>query len=324
MNDSSKKLRIAFVVGVFPVVSETFIINQIADLIDRGVDITIYTFKEGDIANVSDRYFSYHMKERTKVLQMPKGFFARFGKVVPKMLRLLVKKPTALLRALNFAKYGRNALSGKTVFWVEPFLDAKCDLVHCHFGPIANKFLVIRDILKLSERIVVTFYGADVSQSVKEKGIHYYDRLKEEADLFFTMSENMKSRVVLLGFDPTKVVSLPVSIDVPSYPFANRAPATDGVFHMLSVGRFVEKKGFDDLLRMLAILKKKTTQKFLCHIVGGPKDEEEKLRALAVKLEVDDVVELKGYMKVEDIIQYFLTMQLYVQTSKTAQNGDME
>ncbi len=324
MKVDSKKIRVAFVVGIFPVVSETFIINQIADLIDRGIDVTIFTFRQGSLENISDRYFSHKMQLRTKVLEMPKGLLSRMAHIIPKKVHLLAKNPMALLRAANVFKYGRNALSGKTIFWAEPFIGEAFDLVHCHFGPIANKFLVIREILKLPQRMVVTFYGADVSQSIQQKGVHYYDRLRNEASLFFTMSENMKERVVALGFDPAKVISLPVSIDVVSYPFARREVAKDGIFHMLSVGRFVEKKGFDDLLRALALLKSKAKQKFVCHIVGGPKEAEEKLRNLATSLGVMDVVEWRGYMKVEDIIQYFLQMQLYVQTSKTAANGDME
>jgi len=49
-----------------------------------------------------------------------------------------------------------------------------------------------------------------------------------------------------------------------------------------------------------------------------------KFHRLATSLGVMDVVEWKGYMKIEDVIQFFLQMQLYVQTSKTAANGDME
>ena len=38
-----KKYKIAFVVKHFPSVSETFIMNQITDLIERGQEIKIYS-----------------------------------------------------------------------------------------------------------------------------------------------------------------------------------------------------------------------------------------------------------------------------------------
>ena len=150
------KLHIAFVVGIFPVLSETFIINQVADLIDRGIEVTIFTFKQGDILNVSDRYTSYNMKAKTRVLQMPINIGERIKLALQKMFRLAFYNPFSLLRALNIFHYGRNALSLKTIFWVEPFLGEQFDLVHCHFGPVANRYLWVKDILRLKQKLIVT------------------------------------------------------------------------------------------------------------------------------------------------------------------------
>ena len=44
MTMANKPSKIAFVVGVFPAVSETWMINQITGLLDRGFDIDIYAF----------------------------------------------------------------------------------------------------------------------------------------------------------------------------------------------------------------------------------------------------------------------------------------
>ncbi len=86
----------------------------------------------------------------------------------------------------------------------------------------------------------------------------------------------------------------------------------------------MEKKGFDDLIRAMAIVKKKATRKVLLTIVGGQKPEEEKLRALAEECGVSDMIEWRGYMKSQDIIELYLSQHLYVQASKTAASGDME
>ena len=43
MSEKARDLRIAFVVAIFPLVSETFIIDQIADLDERGVTVDIYS-----------------------------------------------------------------------------------------------------------------------------------------------------------------------------------------------------------------------------------------------------------------------------------------
>jgi len=235
----------------------------------------------------------------------------------------LIKNPGALFKALNFFKYGRNAFSLKLVFWAEPFLDKKFDLYHCHFGPIANKFLIVKEILRLQGKIITSLLGYDVSSVIKEKGVKVYDRLKRESSSFIVMSNNMKERVIAYGFDEKKLKILPISIDVDSYPFKERTLDSGEPVQLVSVGRFVEKKGFDDLLRALAIVKEKTKKKFVCNIIGGGRLESE-LLALTDKLNLHDVVLYKGFMKLEEIIQYFLKVHLYLQPSKTATDGDME
>lgn len=315
--------KIAFIVGEFPAVSETFIINQVADLTDRGFDVPVFSFKKGEMKNISQRYFDYAMGERTEYLEMPKNPVVRVLAAIPKLIKILLTNPRAFFRVFNVRKYGRNALSGKLIFWVAPFAGVKFDLVHCHFGVTAKRFLTIREILGEKWKIVTTFYGFDVSHIPQEKGVAYYDDLKKTCHLYFVMSNNMKERVIALGFSKDEVEVLPVSVDVESYPFAERIMKGDELFHIISVGRFVEKKGFDDLLRAISIVKEKTDKKFFCSIVGGGELEKE-LHVLADNLHINDVVEWKGYMKIEDIINFYMRGHIFAQPSKTAKNGDME
>lgn len=319
----SKKKSVAFVVGVFPAISETFIINQVADLIDRGFDVQIYTFTKGKTDHVSDRYASYDMERRTQVIGMPMNPVTRFFTAVPKFLRVLFTRPVALAGIFNISKYGRDAASGKLLFWSEPFLGISADIVHCHFGKVANRYLVIREMLKLKQDVLTTFYGFDISQLPKQHGPSYYDRLKESSKLFFVMSENMKHRVAALGFDPAKIVTLPISIDVKAMPFAERSLKEGETVRMISVGRFVEKKGFDDMLKAVAILKNNSQRPFKLSIIGGGELEND-LKKLARELDIEDKVEFLGFRKIEDVIRLYMISHLYLQTSKTAANGDME
>lgn len=319
----NKNIKVAFIVGSFPRISETFIINQVADLSDRGVRVEVFSFGQGEKEKISQRFFDYKMQERTYYLNAPGNFIWRFLLALPRAGKLLFKNPKALFRALNFFKYGRNAYSLKLIFWVTPFVDKKFDLYHCHFGPMANKFLIIKDILGLDAKIITSFLGYDISSVVKSKGVAVYDRLKKESSSFIVMSNNMKERIIAQGFDKNKIKILPISIDVDSYPFKERILNENEEIRIASVGRFVEKKGFDDLLKALAIVKNKTDKKFVCKIIGdGPLKND--LYLMTKKLGLEDVVSYPGYMKLEDIIKYFLDMHFYLQPSKTATDGDME
>jgi len=318
----NNKLKIAFVVGEFPVVSETFIINQVADLLDKGMEIEIFSFNHGDESKVSQRYFEYKMREKVHYLEMPKSYFSRLTGAFKIKLRLLLSRPLIFLRAVNVFKYGRNALSFKLLFWSAPFVGKDFDLVHCHFGTIAKRFLQIREITGLKAPIITSFYGYDVSHIVKQKGKDYYQALDKVCERYLVMSNNMKERVAALGISPDKIEVLPVSIKTEEYPFAERRLKEDEPLKIFSVGRFVEKKGFDDLLRALAIVKERGIN-FICDIVGGGPMEAE-LQKMTDDLKLRERVNFLGYLKIEEVIKKFMEMHLFIQPSKTAKDGDME
>lgn len=48
------------------------------------------------------------------------------------------------------------------------------------------------------------------------------------------------------------------------------------------------------------------------------------LQDLTDDLNIRDVLDYKGYIKIEDIIELFKYMHFFVQPSKTAKSGDME
>jgi len=56
-------MRIAFFVGAFPTISETWLINQVVDLRDRGIEIEVFSLKRGDTANISDRFYENNLSE---------------------------------------------------------------------------------------------------------------------------------------------------------------------------------------------------------------------------------------------------------------------
>ncbi len=318
------KLKVSFVIGIFPAVSETFIIDQVAGLIDRGVEVEIFYFKNSQLTNISSRYFEYGMKSISHSLAMPRNRFLRLLGGIPKAVRILFYLgPKSLFRSLNIAKYGKAASSLRLLYWAAPFAGRATDLYHCHFGIIADDFLIIKDIIGSKTKIVTSFYGFDVSQAVRNYGPNIYDRLKNESSLFFVMSDNMRERVIDLGFASSKVVVHPVGVDSTKQPHFSRALDEGEKVQIISVGRFVEKKGFDDLLQALAIVKQKIGSTFLCTIVGdGPLRE--RIHSLAESLKINDIIDWKGFMPIEKVIGLFEKMHFFVQPSKTSANGDME
>lgn len=313
---NSRKMKIAFVVGYFPKVSETFIIDQACDLIDRGIEVTIYAFNKGrDMDNISERYFSYKLDERTKYINSPANKISRILLAIPRLILLSLRKPHAILKFITSPHYL------KFLSWNTNMFSEYHDLYHCHFGGVALNFVIIKEILGIKEKFITSLYGNDISKGIRERGVGAYREVIQECSLFFVMSENMKERVVGYGFPPNKVLVHPVGIDLDKYSY-QKNNSVDPV-NIISVGRFVEKKGFDDLIRALAIVKEKTTKKFKCYIVGdGPLRE--KIYSMVESLKLQEVIDFKGFMPMDKIAVLFKQMHFFVQPSKTARDGDME
>jgi colanic acid/amylovoran biosynthesis glycosyltransferase len=314
------KHTIAFIVGSFPEASETFIIDQAADLIDKGFNVKIFPFQNGSKENISPRYFEYDLASRTYSLEMPKNKFIRIIKAIPLFFKLLFQ-PKILIQVLNINKYGSDAKSLKLIFWTYPFINKSFNLYHCHFGPSGNRFLIIKDILKIKQKFITTFYGYDASLIFK-KNPKAYERLKKEGDLFFAMSKNMKERLMSQGFDGNKVIVQPIGLNLEDYPFKERN-FNSRPFQISSIGRFVEKKGFDDLLKALAIVKESSSLSFNCTIVGDGILKNQ-LQDLTRSLGLEKEIIYKGVQPINKIIKILEEMDLFIQPSKTALDGDME
>jgi glycosyltransferase involved in cell wall biosynthesis len=89
----------------------------------------------------------------------------------------------------------------------------------------------------------------------------------------------------------------------------------------LSVGRAVEKKGYDVLLRALALLPKSLHWR-LEHIGGG--DELAKLKALASELGLAGKITWKGALAQEDVLDHYRRADLFALACRIAANGDRD
>ena len=130
-------MRIAFIVSEFPVLSETFILNQITGLIDRGHEVDIYASRPSNQVKVHPDVQRYGLLGRTRY--RPRMVGNRFARVL-KGLCLLVthgwRGPIVLLRTLNFIRYGKPAASCVLLYAAIPHLGRRSyDIIHCHFGP---------------------------------------------------------------------------------------------------------------------------------------------------------------------------------------------
>lgn len=156
-------MRIAFLLYHWPVLSETFIMNQITGLLDRGHEVDIYAKTPGTEPVIHADIERYRLLEhtfyyRTPSQRLPANRFVRLTKAIGLIIKHIRKKPMLVLRSLNIFKFGRQASSLGIFYQTMPFLEAdKYDIVHCHFGPNGNLAALLKEVGAITGRIVTTF-----------------------------------------------------------------------------------------------------------------------------------------------------------------------
>ena len=140
-------MRIAFVLTHFPALSETFILNQITGMIDRGHAVDIYADRPGSDSKIHPEGESYGLLAKTRYApRMPGNTLVRFLKGAGIAARHLVSSPSVVGRALNVMRHGSEASSLKLLYRVVPFLPGRpsYDVIHAHFGQEGLRALALR------------------------------------------------------------------------------------------------------------------------------------------------------------------------------------
>ena len=314
-------VRVAFLLSRFPVRSQTFVINQITGLLDRGADVEILAGNPTEALPRSGEVALRGLLARTRSVRMPETIPAQLATAVARALPLLRRNPRLVLRAFDVRKYGFAAMSGR-LFHMATGLSrpTRYDVIHAHFGPTGVLGLALRDLGIIEGRLCTVFHGFDMTEVVRLFGSRTYARLFAEGDLFLPISETWRRRLLAMGAPPERTHVHRMGIDVQRFnPGEMRRAA--GPVRLLSVGRLVEKKGFGDALAAVARLPRDLDVRY--RIVGtGPL--EAALRESIAKLGVTERVELAGALDHEAVRAAMLDADIFLAPSVTARNGDQE
>jgi colanic acid/amylovoran biosynthesis glycosyltransferase len=317
-------MRIAFVVGKFPSISETFILNQITGLIDAGHEVDIFAFKSSDDSKEHTDIRDYRLMERTHYIEIPREKRRRVLKAVAAFARLLVVAPAQALQAVNVFRFGREAASLSLLLTLSAFAQKSTyDILYCHFGKQGLRGMRLKQ-MGVRGKLVVIFHGYDVSQVMEENGPDMYACLFETADLLMPVSLFWQHKLVALGADPNRVRVHHMGIDVERFEFQPRMPDSAGYVQLFTVGRLVEKKGIEFSIRAVGRVLEKHPELKVRYLVMGDGPLCKDLEALVDSLGLEHVVQLLGSGTQEDVQRHMGESHLFLLPSITAQDGDME
>ena len=317
-------MRIAFLVDTFPVISETFIVNQIVGLINRGHDIHIYAKNRGNMSKYHTDITKYNLLEKTTFLeQAPRNYLWRFIKGLKLFLLNFHKAPLAFLYSFNFIKYGKKALSLRLMYSILQMLESEpYDIIHCQFGMHGIEGMLYRDIGALKGKLITSFRGYDISYYLQEQGDDVYNDLLVQGDFFLANCEFFRQRAIKLGCDPQKIVVHGSGIDCSRFSFQTRKIKPGETIRIATTGRLVEKKGIEYAIRAVArVAQVKPEIEF--NIIGDG-HLKERFEQVVEELKLGDKVQILGWMNQKEIIEVLNDTHIFVAPSVTASDGNQD
>jgi colanic acid/amylovoran biosynthesis glycosyltransferase len=320
-------MKIAFIVNQFPALSETFILNQITGLLDRGHEVDIYAYRPRNDPAVHADVERYNLLKRTYYMtiyaSMPRNKIHRLIKGIGRIAIDLHKKPVTVLNSLNFLKFGKSAASLEILYQIPPFLDeGPYDIVHCHFGPLGYLGIILKAVGAVHGQIVTTFRGYDISSYIKRNGEHTYDMLFEKGNLFLCVSEQIKGILINLGCDEQKIIVHRSGVHISDSRLSPCHPKIDDKLRLLTVARLVEKKGVQYGIQSVAKLLKRYPN--ITYKVAGDGYLKNTLQRLIEELNVSKNVILLGWQPQEQIRELLQEADILLAPSVTSQKGDRE
>jgi len=312
----------------FPVLSQTFISLQISSLIDEGFDVTVINFgPTGDFGQFADDV-KLNL-ESTEVIQLRSGngrnLPGSLMKVLPQLLYFSLFRPRFLFLAIKkvFLKKGSKRFS--QLIALAYSLRFKCfDVVHIQFLVLAEHFALLKMLgfFSPATNLACSVRGFDIS---KKKNIQRFDRalIFGQIKYFLPVCDFFKRRLINMGCESAiRIIHSPINLAKIKRAKNHNDRVKNQTIEFVSVGRLVEKKGFDDALKAFSELKK-INHKFRYTIIGEGKLKNELMQDIS-RYGLSDCVVLAGAMRPEDVIEYMNNSDVLLAPSKTASDGDSE
>jgi colanic acid/amylovoran biosynthesis glycosyltransferase len=313
--------RIYFVLGGFPVVSQSFIYNQITEVMrskNLEVRILVLNKKKGKVHPEYE-----HLNEHVVYLPSGRenGLLSKLALILKSVLSLAFTNPLLLLRSVNVTKYGRDAANGHYLIRAAQFSRLKPDLYHCHFGTTGKIVADLKDMSAVRCKMITSFHGKDITVYPKKFGRGFYKRLFTTAEMFTANSRFIMEKMQDNGCPATQIIKIPMCLDTSKFLF-RESPPQGGKFKILTVGRLVEKKGYAFSLEAVALLKVSGVD-FVYNIIGEGPLMDDMVRH-AGTLGIAEQVVFHGAMMQDRVKEFYRDSHVFMLPSVTAANGDTE
>lgn len=312
--------RVAYILDMFPVYSETFILREILEVQRQGIGVTVLAHHDVTGHSIYGKVVhpeAEALRPHVLYLLPLEDKSTRLKKLLPH-LYFFVQAPRRYLRALRYACLA----------------DAKTYML---FKNAANYAMLLKRLgvthLHAHYALDSSFYAmmiSLVSGIPYSFTVHAHDIfLQESAYRMEDKVRNARFVACISGYNQQTVLNLCPEADLGRLPVIHCGIDVDRYqpvsasnrerLMIVSVGRLVEHKGFRYLIKACAILKTRGLR-FVCRIIGdGPQREE--LTRLIEQSNLHDCVELAGAMTQEAVSAALHSADLFVLACAIEESG---
>lgn len=282
-------MRVAYLVRYLPSISETFILDEAAALASAGVDVEVWTL-ERDYGAVEH---ARHRATYEASTVIPRGSSIR-ALVAAAVLR---ETPAFAGVRASWAGEGRPKDLRRVAWLARAWSKQGIDVVRVHHAAETARFAIAAGGL-VGIPVSVAVHARDLFVPVPD-----LSWILRSASLVTTITPFHRDLLLRSGLSSQQVVLLRCAVDLPAE--VADAPEPGSPLRLLSVGRLVEKKGHDLLLRACAVLAAEGTP--IEVVVVGDGVEREEIAGLRSELRsrCGEMlhIELRGGLPAEEVQQ---------------------
>lgn len=308
-------MKVGYVLSQFPVLSQTFVMNEIIELIETGHDVTIFSLTRPSNSSFHPEVDKFRLMDRTYYLPV-------VSRMAPD-----VNEPSAWLASFASRLYGGKTLADRlfrglcqaTVVNYFSRLARKLgvDILHTHFYGIAS---AITALIAGTAGIPFTYtcHAVDIFVNPDPKVMR---RHMDAAGKVITPSDYNKDYLrQLTGVEEDKIEVVRACLDINKFKLVQKQESGTNI---LTVGRLVRKKGLNYAILAIAEVVKEFPDLRYRIIGEGPQKKE--LMQLVKSLGLEGHVEFLGNMGGgQDFLKHLSEAAFMLLPCIRPENGDLD
>lgn len=310
---------VAYIAPEIPGLSATFVYEEILALQARGYEIVPFSVHvPGSVAKdqltlSKTTIYLYQTSVAQILMSFCKSLVSREVRLLATLKMLISDCRDQGIFTLDSAKLVYQFIHANHA--AIQMLRRGCEHIHIHFAHVPTQIGMYASSLT---GIPFTFTGH--ANDIFERGKLLMQKAERSAKMV-TISQHNRALLIDQGIQPEKIAVVRCGVSFPISTAPNRTEQKGG-FRVGSIGRLVEKKGFDVLIKAFAKLRAENPDVTLEIAGDGPLRTE--IEELIADLGLAGSIHLLGAMDHKEVSKWLRSLDLFVLACKVDRNGDMD